>query len=104
MVLKRNQFPSGTWEGVQIPGRKVADKVSAAMVENLEPIEPSLLCQSVEMVFSLENPLGEKGDQGMIEQLDTHSESMPEVQVAWAKGIEEKISSAISTLMFEGIN
>ncbi len=84
IVAERNEFPSGTWEEVEIAGKKIAEIIISAMKEKLHPIEPSLLSRSVELAFPLETPMDEEGYLQVIEKPDAHAESMSEVKVVWA--------------------
>ncbi|MCL4733682.1 MAG: hypothetical protein KJ050_02005 [Candidatus Omnitrophica bacterium] len=85
VVPGRDKFPSGTWEEVETAGKMVADEVCAALDGKLQFVEPSLLNCSVELSFPLLPPLKAEDYRKVIEQPDTHAESMPEVKRVWAE-------------------
>jgi hypothetical protein len=85
VVAGKDNFPSGTWEEVEIAGRMVANELGTAIEGNLHYIDPSIISRSVEMAFPLSKARDESGYVAVIEKPDTHAESMAEVKAVWAK-------------------
>ncbi|MCA9435984.1 MAG: hypothetical protein KC978_09395, partial [Candidatus Omnitrophica bacterium] len=93
IVPGKDQFPSGTWEEVEKAGEMVAEELIAALDDNLTCIDPTLFVRSIEMHWPMQPNIGKEGYQKVIENPETHSESIAEVKAVWAKDMLDRLES-----------
>ncbi len=93
IVPGKDQFPSGTWEEVEKAGGIVAHELIAALDQDLAPIDPALFVRSIEMHWPLQPSMGKEGYQKVVEDPETHAESIAEVKGVWAKDMLDRLES-----------